>query len=306
MVECGVIRFECPSCTVRIRVPDKHAGKRGKCPKCRHRVTVPALQDQPDDFLRLAPLDVPPAPVQSEDAPDTSELEAFDDVSTTQTGQRSHPWPLDMFMYPMNQAGLVHLVIFVGIPLVLGLILNILGPLTIVIWIIPFCIGIAVKLYYCWYIAECVNDSASGGTRAPEAFSSADLSEQFSLALHLAATYVMFAGPAFFYRLYLHKMDALFWWLAAYGVVMFPMGLLAMVLYQDSAALNPFKLLLAILRSLLPYTGLVMLLAGVSGLFMLLSHIPILGECFWVYGSFILAHLLGRFYWKHQARIGWF
>ncbi|MCF7976099.1 MAG: zinc-ribbon domain-containing protein [Phycisphaerae bacterium] len=301
-----MIRFECPSCTVRIRVPDKLAGKSGKCPKCRHPVTVPVLQDQPEDIFQLAPSDIPADPVLPGDDPLISESTAADEVDAKQTGQRSHPWPIDIFMYPMNQAGFVHLAIFVGIPLVVGLILKLLGPLTIVIWIVPFCIGIAVKLYYCWYIAECVNDSAGGGMRTPDAFSSADLSDQLSLAIHLGAAYVMFAGPAFFYHLYLHRMDALFWCLTVYGVIFFPMGLLAMVLYQDSSALNPFKLLLAIIKCLLPYLGLMVLLSLVLGLFTLLSRIPVLGQFFWVYGSFILAHLLGRFYWRNQARIGWF
>ena len=183
MVESGMIRFECPSCGVHIRVPEANAGKRGKCPKCRHRVTVP-VPDTQDDFLRLEPLDIPAAPEVPVDTPFSDESEASEDLAVAPAGQRSHPWPIDIFMYPM--------------------------------------------------------------------------------------------------------------------------GLLAMVLYQDSSALNPFKLLLAIMRSLLSYTGLVMLLAGVLGLFMLLSHIPILGEFLSVYGSFILAHLLGRFYWKNQARIGWF
>jgi hypothetical protein len=305
MVDGGMIRFECPSCNAHIRVPEAHAGKHGKCPKCRQRVTVP-VPDTQDDFLRLEPLDIPAAPEVPVDLPFSDKSEASKDLVAAPAGQRSHPWPIDIFMYPMNLAGLIHLGILVGIPLLVGLILMILGPLARLIWIIPLCIGIAVKLYYCWYLSECVNDSASGGTRTPDAFSSADMSEQFSLAIHLIATYAMFAGPAFFYHLFLHKMDALFWWLAAYGVVMFPMGLLAMVMYQDSSALNPFKIILAIVKCLVPYTGLVMLLAGVLGLFMLLSHIPILGGFLSVYGSFILAHLLGRFYWKNQARIGWF
>jgi len=248
-------------------------------------------------------MDLPAAPVND---PLLGDSDGSEDVAETPTGQRRFVWPVDILLYPMNQAGFVHLAIFVGIPLLVHVFQILIGPAAVVFWIVVFAIRAAVGLYYCWYITECVSDSTSGATRAPEVFSSGDLSDQFSLVLHLAATYIVFVGPAGFYHLYLHRMDTVFWCLVGYGVLLFPMGLLAMVLYQDSSALNPFKLLLAIMRSLLPYTGLVMLLAGVLGLFMLLSHIPILGECFWVYGSFILAHLLGRFYWKNQARIGWF
>ena len=303
MLDCGMIRFECSSCGVRIRVPDEHAGKHGNCPKCRQRVQIPAQQDTQDDPLLLEPLDIPAAPV---DSPLQDAINGPEDVDDTPAGQRRFPWPIDILLYPMNSAGFIHLAIFVGIPLLIGVIQYLLGPVAGIFWIVYVAVRIAVGLYYCWYITECVNDSSTGGTRAPDAFSSATVSEQFSLVVHLSATYVVFVGPAGFYNLYLHRTDLLFWCLAGYGAVFFPMGLLAMIMYQDSSALNPFKLLLAIAKTLLPYAGLVVLLAGVFGLFMLLSHIPILGEILWVYGTFVLAHLLGRFYWRNEERIGWF
>lgn len=37
------IEFNCPYCSAAIRVPDKHAGKRGKCPKCETQLIVPSL-----------------------------------------------------------------------------------------------------------------------------------------------------------------------------------------------------------------------------------------------------------------------
>lgn len=303
MVDCGMIRFECASCGARIRVPDKHAGKHGKCPKCRQRVQIPALPDTQEDPLLLEPLDVPATPVED---PLLGHADVPEAEPESQTGERRYPWPIDILLYPMNSAGFIHLAIFVGIPLLVSVVQRLLGPAARIFWIVDFAITAAVMLYYCWYITECVNDSAGGGTRAPEAFSSASVSEQFSLALHLGATYALFVGPAGFYRLYLHRTDTLFWCLAAYGVVFFPMALLAMIMYQDSSALNPFKILLAIAKTLIPYTALVILLAAVLGLFMLLSSIPILGVFLWVYGAFILAHLLGRFYWRNEERIGWF
>jgi hypothetical protein len=309
MVDGGMIKFECPSCNAHIRVPDEHAGKRGKCPKCHQRVTVPALPEAQDDLLLLEPLDMPAVPQSFvEDLPSACPEagEMSDAESPSQAGQRRAPWLIDVFLYPMTQTGFIHLAIFVCIPLLVNLFQTLLGRAAIVTWILAVGIRVAVGLYYYWYIAECVSDSANGGTRVPEAFSSANLSDQFSLAIHLFATYVMFVGPAGFYHLYLHETDTLFWCLAAYGVMFFPMGLLAMVLYQDSSALNPFKLLLAIIKCILPYLGLILLLAGVLGVFALLTRIPVLGQFFAVYGSFILAHLLGRFYWNNQARIGWF
>lgn len=54
-----MIRFECPCCSARIRVPDEYAGKCGKCPTCRERVRVPQLPSDQNDSLRLEPLDLP-------------------------------------------------------------------------------------------------------------------------------------------------------------------------------------------------------------------------------------------------------
>jgi hypothetical protein len=52
------ISFHCEHCGKKIEAPDTAGGKWGKCPACHNKVYVPANKSaQPDDELRLAPLD---------------------------------------------------------------------------------------------------------------------------------------------------------------------------------------------------------------------------------------------------------
>ena len=52
------ISFHCEHCGKKIEAPDTAGGKWGKCPGCHNKVYVPANKPiQPDDELRLAPLD---------------------------------------------------------------------------------------------------------------------------------------------------------------------------------------------------------------------------------------------------------
>ncbi len=52
------ISFHCEHCGKKIEAPDTAGGKWGKCPACHNKVYVPASKTaQPDDELRLAPLD---------------------------------------------------------------------------------------------------------------------------------------------------------------------------------------------------------------------------------------------------------
>jgi hypothetical protein len=52
------ISFHCEHCGKKIEAPDTAGGKWGKCPGCHNKVYVPANKPtQPDDELRLAPID---------------------------------------------------------------------------------------------------------------------------------------------------------------------------------------------------------------------------------------------------------
>jgi hypothetical protein len=71
VAKADVIRFDCPSCSKRIKAPAIAAGKKGSCPACSVRVAIPvaiAPVSEEVDFLIEAPSLVP-APAQAPTVP---------------------------------------------------------------------------------------------------------------------------------------------------------------------------------------------------------------------------------------------
>lgn len=333
-----MIQFRCEHCGVGLRVPESHGGKCGRCPKCRGRVAVPrasafetpasekrkpVAQTAPAQALDRSLFDVaapPPAQVQGPVDP-LREAEAMARLGfaheASRTGERQYAWPIDILLYPANTAGIATLAMVVGIPAILVLMARLGGPWAIAIAMPAFIVEILIWLYAAWYYAECVLDSARGGVRAPMAFdASGDFDEVKSRVLYLVAVYILFVCPAAIYWAWTNRFDAIFCGLVAWAVVFFPMGLLAMVINDSVSALNPFFLLGAILRTFVPYVGLLILLGLSAGLHLLLSALPegnsiggwllaVIKESLTVYLQLVMAHILGRFYWRHRDRLDW-
>ena len=338
-----MIKFHCKNCGQKIAVPEIHAGKKGKCPRCKNIVVIPnvpaeqasppisqngvnsAKVDRQKSPFDPAFLDIPPAaetqpPSEYGDSGTASEIEKELMAGTAESepvGERKLPWIIDIFLYPTSQAGLTYLAIFVGVPLAIRFIKLSLGTFGLAIALPSLIINILVGLGMCWYFAECVRDSACGRTRAPEAFSTADISEMFSQSLYLAACYLLFAGPAGFYFVYTQKTDAIFWLLLAYGAFFFPMALLAVVMFNSSSAFNPLLLIISIFKTLFPYSGLV---AFLTALVLVARFIPTvqpdtnkwavlaldcISSSIFIYVALVVAHLLGRFYWRYQNKLNW-
>jgi phage FluMu protein Com len=333
-----VIKFRCDKCGQKFTVPEVQAGKRGRCPKCKAIVTIPKQQSpgaviKPNDSAYdLTLLDVPETgkvqkkPVSQyavsdtgpEQAEESQHKPAMRDVELT--GERKLPWLLDIFLYPTSKPGLTGLGIIVGVPLLIDIVMQAFGPFALTLALPRFIFNILIGLYVCWYFAECVRDSAAGGTRAPEVFATADVSTMFEQSLYLAACYIIFAGPAGFYSVFTHKTDAVFWFLAAYGVFFFPIGLLAAVMFNSGAAFNPILWVGSIFSVFFQYCGLVLLLCGVVLPIAAIMNIQpediplpkvltlILQAGFTatlLYIVFVIAHLLGRFYWRYRERLNW-
>lgn len=60
------ITFHCEHCGKKVEAPDNAGGKWGKCPGCKNKVFVPSPSEQPEDELRLAPLDTDDERIQKE------------------------------------------------------------------------------------------------------------------------------------------------------------------------------------------------------------------------------------------------
>jgi hypothetical protein len=226
------------------------------------------------------------------------------------TGVRQLPWPVDIPLYPANAPGLINLAIVVGIPLLLILLQH--AVFLPFLGLIFFLAELAVAIYAAWYWAECIYDSASGGTRAPQLLDAAGYGDKWSRVWHVLAVYVVFVLPAVLYPLRTGRRDALLWLLVAWGVAFFPMSLLAMVVQDGMYVLNPLFLLGSIRRTLVPYIGLLLVMAALGVLLRLV--LGLLTQSTWLAGPVLLtsgylsligAHLLGRFYWRYHERLDW-
>ena len=239
---------------------------------------------------------------------------------TESNDQRKLPWLIDIFLYPISLPGILHLGMFTVIPLLIALVRISLGPFGMAVAFPGFLINIAVMLYLYWYVSECIRDSAKGGLRAPEAFATLGLSDMWSQALHIIGCFIIFLGPAFFYFYFGQKTDVVFWLLLGFGVFFFPMGLLACIMFDSVRGLNPILLIPSIFSTFFQYCGLVLLITGIvlgfrairikrtDDVQTLTITMIFLGSVFYLillYITFVVAHLIGRFYWRYEKKLNW-
>ncbi len=330
-----MLEFRCSNCSQRLVVREDRAGRVSRCPRCKAEVTIPqASTPEPvveteDDELTLI---TPAKPLDGAMLNLPDERELLERVAERQreeerlltslgirrgdshTGERRFAWPIDVLLYPTSGPGLTVLVLLTVAPLLLELLQRFI-PLIKHMGLLFFAASFILGLYAVWYLAECIHDSARGGTRAPE-FVGAEWSEMWSRFSYLLAVYIVYLLPSVLYAMFVPRRDAIFWGLAAYSLVFFPIGLLAMVVNDSISALNPFFLLGSIVRTLFQYTGLLIVLAAVGALLWLGSQVGMEEEMrpFWletvglatsVYAAFVLAHILGRFYWRNADRLDW-
>jgi phage FluMu protein Com len=342
-----MIDFRCKNCGWVLHVPPEHAGKKGKCPKCGNVLTVPqpAAEDAGPGTIEadraaaspydLTLLDVPEhikPPSQQATQPDAAET-AYERLRRLQGGsltqqaeqipQRKLPWIIDILLYPLNRPGLTLIAVSAGIPFVLRILTKSLAPLMLVFLpaliflvifiILHWCLLVIFVLYLYWYVCECIRDSAAGGIRAPETVGSTPgLGDIFRQTLKFLCALIFFMSPATLYLNYTQRVDPILWTLYGCGGFLFPMGLLAVVMFDSLRGLSPRLILASIFSTFFQYCGLVIfwcglcLLIAVAGF--LLLRLWILGYVFLVvafYLALILAHLLGRFFWKYQDKLNW-
>jgi hypothetical protein len=325
-----MIHLQCQHCGAKLRVPESHAGQEGRCPRCRNKLAVPSA----DGELHLIPAMAPPSCGDaSSNMPDEQALaEKVEEarireqqllqslgieMAPQHTGERKLPWPIDILLYPASGTGLTILALLIGIPLLLRfLALVVPQPLLRLLGLPLLLVGFMAGLYVAWYMAECVYDSAKGGTRAPGGLPTGiGWGELWSRVSYLLAVYIVYVLPVVVYRMVRQETDVVFWGLAAWAVAFFPMGLLAMVMHDSVSALNPLFLLGSIFRTFFQYIGLIVLFLPFAALFWLSGRtskdskptilLDVFGLFVTSYVPFILAHLLGRFYWRYHERLDW-
>jgi DNA-directed RNA polymerase subunit RPC12/RpoP len=319
----------CPNCKNPIAVPAE------KSP-------VPKLErNDLDDTSRLVGndvgltlIDVPEElKLADEQIRESSEIEAAieqrpvsaeqlaEDEQAESDGRRKLPWIIDIFLYPVSLSGLTHLAIFTIVPTLIAILRTSLGIAGRIVGLLGFIINILIFLYMGWYFTECVRDSAKGGIRAPEAFASMGAGEMWSQMQLIIGSFLILLSPAFFYNLYTGNLDAIYWGLLITGSFFFPMGLLACIMFDSIRGLNPVLLLGSIFSTFFQYCGLVLLVIAIFFSFTkLISMLGLEGEqqpsgvillaggVFYFIGLyivFVIAHLIGRFYWRYQDKLNW-
>ena len=279
------------------------------------------LVDVPDEYkISRRPPVFPDTPTQALDTDQTQDEPPTDE--TEPAGGRKLPWPIDIFLYPTSPPGLIHLAIFAGVPIVMAVLLRLLGPFRMALGLPAWIVRILIGLYMAWYLAECVRDSAQGRTRAPDAFAMVGAGEMYSQALHIVGCYMIFVVPPLWYHFLAQRHDTIFWALVAYGVFFFPMGLLACIMFDSVRGLNPIILIPSIFSTFFQYCALVLLVAAIilgvwaTGRTLMPEdpqQRPAVGfqilaaamYCASLYVSFVVAHLLGRFYYRYQQKLNW-
>ena len=325
-------------------MPETSAGKKCRCPDCKTILTVPspllfefeiARQNknppkaaQPKDItinqsLNSA-LDWKPKPDIAQDQPsfdgvsEQKYTENFTDekisVPPEQNPERKRPAIVDIFLYPTSIHGLTIIAVIIGIPFIIGLLASLAGPFGFFITIPGFFIMAVIAVYTLWYFCRCVRESADGEHQAPDVLIDApSLGDMGWQCLHVAASLAFFVVPVVAYNIYTEKTDIIFYLLLGYAALFLPMGLLAVVMYNEIMALNPLLLIRSIAKTFFSYIKLVILFYLVGLLLFsaikLFLHLPSLSSLVkraaLLYLLMIMAHLLGRFYWINKERLEW-
>jgi len=338
-----MIKLNCKNCGKKFNIPEIHANKKGICPKCKSTIIVPTIQTpssslQQKDSRNLkvssknsaynsAILDVSPEDRISNDAigqyrnsdrvsidlQESAERSAVEEIEPA--GSPKLPWLIDIFLYPLNLASVIHviclwLLVFLLCPLVMEF-------LALGIEYIPIVYTLPIA-YVLYYFTECIRDSANGRYRAPDFWmdpTGFDKWDCISRLLTVIGCIAVCFWPVAVYYVVTERTDLIYWLLLACGGFFFPMALLAVVLFDSYNALNPILLIGSIFHTFLPYCGMVLLFYGGALLFMkidprlyrlqLLPAVPFIFKALQLYLMFVAVGLLGRFYGKYQEKLNW-
>jgi hypothetical protein len=230
------------------------------------------------------------------------------------------PWLIDAFLYPLSASGMINLAVFVIVPKFVSLLVFVLGAMlspflqsgtSYIIRLLTAPFYIVFGCYVVYYVSHCVLDSTKGHRRATDLpianiYSAGDLVAQVILLLGCVA--VCFCPVALYY-IFTSRTDFLFWVLLALGGFFFPMCFLRGVMFDSFDALNPIEIFRSILRTFLPYCGLVLFFMAVGGFVdAVLLRLPLWGFLrtgIMIYLIFVLVHRLGWFYWWYKDRLDW-
>lgn len=260
---------------------------------------------------------------------------------------RKLPRILEIFLYPASTAGMTTLGVLLGIRVAVDLTVMFLNLLSryiaplFLLALLGFYAGILIKLvlrlFLLWYCCECIRDSAFGGLRAPETIANPPgLGELFRVGF----IWLVFWGPLVIYSLckypgfrlflitftlpqdysandifvYIIQNDRTLLLLLFWATYFFPMGLLAVSLFDSFSGLNPILIIGSIFSTFFRYCGIVLvfhipivfIIASLMAFPRLVFGLPGLAYRFvCAYLLLLTGHLLGRFYYRNEKRLYW-
>jgi DNA-directed RNA polymerase subunit RPC12/RpoP len=317
------VRFACSMCHREIEEPESSRGKLVECPHCRDYVPVP-IEERPAQEAA-----VPPRPGAEPDTSDQRFEQLQGDMverpaqEPDRVTERKLPWVLDIFLYPTSKAGLITLAIIIFVPLLIGIAVNSLSAgargfppllvLAVPVSIIGMITRLLLSLYLYWYFCECIRDSAAGGVRAPETVGATPgLGDLLWQWFRTFVCLVVSAAPTLIYYAHVRQIDSVFWALLAVGVFVFPMALLAVVMFDSFAGLSPILLVGSVFSTFLPYCAMIAIFALLVVL--IVQETPVIQgsailsftiRCVGVYLVLVVAHLLGWFYHRYEQKLNW-
>ncbi|HEV56496.1 MAG TPA: hypothetical protein ENN87_03240 [Phycisphaerales bacterium] len=240
--------------------------------------------------------------------------------------QRRLPWPLDVWLFPFNEAGLTMLAVFLLLPLALNALawfLYLVGQMAPVLYVLALFLRFMVFFFwaiigfaYVCYLLQSIQASAEGQIRAPELLSVGQDEDYLGAMGHILrgiGVVAVCVAPASVYFLVTQRPDAVLILLAAGGLYILPMALLSVVMEESLVGLNPVRLLVSLLRTVMPYTPLaIMFVVPLVGMIALLVlgilpwFLALPARFFVMYVQLVMAHLLGWFYYCNEERLDWF
>ncbi len=313
-----LVNFVCENCGQKISAIHTRVGKEGKCPKCRTTLAIPVAHDltllnwEEIEELKRQQREQTDSVEQADEADPELEDEAQEEINLID--ERKLPWFIDIFLYPLSVPGLIHLAIFVGVLPAVTLLQNIMPvQLYVFFWLAGWVVKAGVFLYMYWYIAACIRDSADGGVRAPEGLGAIpDLEDLFWQGVNIIGCFGILLGPALVYVMIADEADLVFWLLSGAALFLYPMTLLAAVMFDSPGAIDPALLFRSISGTFFSYCRLVLLYLVIGALVTATMTVSsqsqlvgciIGGVC--IYLALMTAHLTGRFYWRNQTKLGW-
>jgi len=232
------------------------------------------------------------------------------------------PWFIDVFLYPVSTAGLAMLGLFVAVPALLSLavmgLAHVVGVLALPLAVVTIVIKWIIIFYMFWYLGFCIRESADGSFRAPDNLAP-DFDDGFGASLWqtllILGTVAVCLSPAVVYYLSQHQVDGRFWLFLGVGGFFLPMALLSVIMQEGFGGLNPFRIILAILRTLVNYLLVVpvfYLPIAIIACFLIYLRgtdnavFTLLFRAVYVYLLIVASHVLGRFFYRNEGRLDWF